>query len=66
MLLKVGDLVRYHPQEARRRLPVDRVNRERMMALRGTIWDFPAGDKVTISWDSGFSTTEEMTDIEAA
>lgn len=65
MLLEFGTAVRYTREAARGMLPVDRVNREKLMAMVGTIHAFLPRDFVEIDFE-GTIVKVELNQIEAA
>ena len=65
MLLEFGTAVRYTREAARGMLPVDRVNREKLMALTGTIHAFLPRDFVEVDFD-GRIVKVELNQIEPA
>ena len=64
MLLEFGSKVRYTREAARGMLPVDRVNREKLIAMTGTIHAFLPRDFVEVDFGDHGVVKVELNKVE--
>lgn len=66
VVLRVGSRVQYHPEAARKMLPVDRVNREKLMALRGHVTGFRGLEWAMVEFPGHAAIEVELAHLEPA